>query len=59
MRLSNILLVLTAAAANAERPADVSICDYYTKTLLGKENTPENQLFLLTLLVNTVILGNC
>lgn len=59
MRLSNVLLVLTAAAANAERPADVSMCDYYTKTLLGKENTPENQLLLATLLVNTVILGNC
>lgn len=59
MRLSNVLLVLTAAAANAKRPADVSMCDYYTKTLLGKDNTPENQLLLVTLLVNTVILGNC
>lgn len=59
MRLSDVLLVLTAAAVNAERPADVSMCDYYTKTLLGKENTPENQLLLVTLLVNTVILGNC
>ncbi|KAM0517433.1 hypothetical protein ACHAPE_004964 [Trichoderma viride] len=58
MRLSNALLVLTAAAANAQRPADVSMCDYYTKTLLGKDNTPENQLQLITLLVNTVILGN-
>ncbi|KAM0256086.1 hypothetical protein ACHAQJ_005173 [Trichoderma viride] len=58
MRLSNVLFVLSAAAANAERPADVSICDYYTKTLLGKDNTPESQLLLLTLLVNTVILGN-
>ncbi|KAM0452824.1 hypothetical protein ACHAO4_005243 [Trichoderma viride] len=58
MRLSNVLLVLTAAAANAKRPADVSMCDYYTKTLLGKDNTPENQLLLVTLLVNTVILGN-
>ncbi|EHK41578.1 hypothetical protein TRIATDRAFT_147444 [Trichoderma atroviride IMI 206040] len=58
MRLSNVLLVLTAAAANAQRPADVSMCDYYTKTLLAKDNTPENQLLLVTLLVNTVILGN-
>ncbi|PTB46053.1 uncharacterized protein TrAFT101_004472 [Trichoderma asperellum] len=58
MRLSNVLLALTAAAANAERPADVSMCDYYTKTLLGKENTPENQALLVTLLVHTVILGN-
>ncbi|UKZ63859.1 uncharacterized protein TrAtP1_005082 [Trichoderma atroviride] len=54
MRLSNVLLVLTAAAANAQRPADVSMCDYYTKTLLAKDNTPENQLLLVTLLVNTI-----
>lgn len=59
MRLSTILLMLTATAASAKRPADVSMCDYYTKTLLGKDNTPENQLLLVTLLVNTVILGNC
>lgn len=58
MRLSNTLLVF-AAAANAQRPSDVSMCDYYTKALLGKENTPENQLLLVTLFVNTVLLGNC
>ncbi|KAL7791529.1 hypothetical protein V8C37DRAFT_382001 [Trichoderma ceciliae] len=57
MRLSSILLVLTASAANAQRPTNVSICDYYTKALL-KENTADNQLTLLTLLVNTVVIGN-
>ncbi|RFU75709.1 hypothetical protein TARUN_6468 [Trichoderma arundinaceum] len=57
MRASRILLTLTASAAAAQRPTDVSICDYYTKALL-KENTAENQLTLLTLLVNTVVIGN-
>ncbi|KAL7930668.1 hypothetical protein V8C35DRAFT_311910 [Trichoderma chlorosporum] len=58
MRALNTLLIFTIATVNAQRPVDVSMCDYYTKTLLGKENTPENQLLLVTLLVNTVILGN-
>jgi hypothetical protein len=34
-----------------------SICDKYTSLLL-KNNTSENQLTLLTLLVNTVVIGN-
>lgn len=58
MRFSSILLVVAASAANAQRPANESICDYYTKALL-KQNTAENQLTLLTLLVNTVVIGNC
>lgn len=36
----------------------MSICDYYTTALL-KNNTGANQLTLLTLLVNTVVIGNC
>jgi hypothetical protein len=39
------------------RPSSVSICDYYTTALL-KQNTPANQYTLLTLLVNTVVIGN-
>jgi hypothetical protein len=41
----------------AQRPANTSICDFYTTALL-KSNTAENQLTLLTLLVNTVVIGN-
>lgn len=41
----------------AQRPSDQSICDYYTTALL-KQNTPSNQYTLLTLLVNTVVIGN-
>lgn len=60
MRFSTTALAAVAAAstATAQRPNDTSICDYYTKALL-KENTAENQLTLLTLVVNTVVIGNC
>jgi hypothetical protein len=37
--------------------ATQSICDKYTVALL-KDNTPPNQYLLLTLLVNTVVIGN-
>jgi hypothetical protein len=47
-----------ALSAAAQRPANTSICDFYTQALL-KENTGENQYTLLTLLVNTVVIGNC
>ncbi|KAH7375472.1 hypothetical protein B0T11DRAFT_334822 [Plectosphaerella cucumerina] len=46
-----------ALSAAAQRPANTSICDFYTQALL-KENTGENQYTLLTLLVNTVVIGN-
>lgn len=45
------------ASAFAQRPSDVSICDYYTTALL-KQNTPANQYTLITLLVNAVVIGN-
>lgn len=55
-----IISVALAAASSvaAQRPADTPICDYYTTALL-KNNTAENQYTLLTLLVNTVVIGNC
>ncbi|KAK2608829.1 hypothetical protein QQS21_002686 [Conoideocrella luteorostrata] len=58
MRFSNIVLAAAAGTAvNAQRPKDEPICDYYTKALL-KNNTAMNQATLLTLLVNTVVIGN-
>merc|ERR1712098_547081 len=59
MRYSNLALAAAAVTAvNAQdRPEDEPICDYYTKALL-KENTAENQATLLTLVVNTVVIGN-
>ncbi|KAL9121338.1 MAG: hypothetical protein Q9187_002104 [Circinaria calcarea] len=47
------LLVPTQAA----RPENTSVCDYYTTELL-KENSAANQYTLLTLLVNTAVIGN-
>ncbi|KAJ3329047.1 hypothetical protein HDU93_001161 [Gonapodya sp. JEL0774] len=46
-----------ASPISPQRPANQSICDYYT-TITFKENTPQSQKLLLTLLVNTVIIGN-
>jgi len=50
-------LAVAAGTAQAQRPEDTSICDYYTTALL-KENTADNQATLLTLVVNTVVIGN-
>lgn len=53
-----LLTLATVGAATAMgRPANVSICDYYTTALL-KQNTATNQYTLLTMLVNTVVIGN-
>ncbi|KAF2498050.1 hypothetical protein BU16DRAFT_332828 [Lophium mytilinum] len=58
MRSSTILAAIAAAgSAMAQRPADMPICDYYTTALL-KNNTAANQYTLLTLLVNTAVIGN-
>jgi len=60
MRFSTLALAGAASVATAQegRPEDTPICDYYTTALL-EENTAENQNTLLTLLVNTVVIGNC
>jgi len=53
-------LVVAAAAvggAVAQRPMNMSICDYYTTALL-MNNTAANQATVLTLVVNTAIIGN-
>ena len=46
------------SAAAQTRPSNTSICDFYTTALLTN-NTGANQKTLLTLLVNTVVIGNC
>lgn len=58
MRFSTLALAGAASVATAQRPSDMPICDYYTTALL-KENNATNQHTLLTLLVNTVVIGNC
>jgi hypothetical protein len=52
--LSSIALAGTVCAAAAQ---NMSVCDKYTTALL-KENNATNQYTLLTLLVNTVVIGN-
>ena len=57
--LFKVLAVAAAiGGAVAQRPSNVSICDYYTTALL-KNNTALNQKTLLTLVVNTAVIGNC
>lgn len=53
MRFSTIAVAAAAGTAVAQQ----SICDKYTIALL-KQNTGANQLTLLTLLVNTALIGN-
>lgn len=59
MRFSTAAAVLAAAAGAraAGRPSNESMCDYYTTALL-KTNNATNQYTLLTLLVNTAVIGN-
>nr|OQO06862.1 hypothetical protein B0A51_17441 [Rachicladosporium sp. CCFEE 5018] len=58
MKTSSIAYSLVAATlAAAQRPTNTSICDYYTTALL-KDNNAANQQTLLTLLVNTAVIGN-
>ncbi len=60
MHLKKVALAVAyyIGTAAAQRPANTSICDYYTTALL-KNNTAENQYTLLTLVVNTAVIGNC
>ncbi|KAG0648269.1 hypothetical protein D0Z07_5234 [Hyphodiscus hymeniophilus] len=57
MLFKSLAVVATAGLAVAQRPTNTSICDYYTTALL-KNNTAANQLALLTLVVNTAVIGN-
>jgi hypothetical protein len=54
-RLFPLLAFLSAGLA--QRPADTSICDYYTTALL-KDDNATNQVTLLVLAVNTAVIGN-
>ena len=54
MRLSHFLLASSSSLAVAQ---NMSVCDKYTTALL-MDNNSTNQYTLLTLLVNTVVIGN-
>lgn len=57
MQYTAFALLAIAGTVIAQRPEKTSICDYYTTALL-KENNATNQLTLVTLLVNTAVIGN-
>lgn len=57
MQFKALALLAAVGAAVAQRPSNTSICDYYTTALL-KENNATNQYTLLTLVVNTAVIGN-
>jgi len=52
-----IALGLATQMVMGQRPMNESICDYYTTALL-MNNTAANQMTLLTLVVNTAVIGN-
>lgn len=51
------IVLLSLSACIAQRPSSASICDYYTPRILGEDNA-QSQLLLVTLLVNTFVIGN-
>ncbi|KAF1989331.1 hypothetical protein K402DRAFT_418613 [Aulographum hederae CBS 113979] len=55
--LAFLVLSFPSSSLAADRPKNTSICDYYTTALL-KENNATTQLTLLTLVVNTAVIGN-
>ncbi|KKY22658.1 putative hydroxyindole o [Phaeomoniella chlamydospora] len=57
MQFKHLAIFAAIGGAFAQRPSNTSICDYYTTALL-KENNSTNQYTLLTLLVNTAVIGN-
>jgi hypothetical protein len=56
LSLATAILTLTTLTT-AQRPSNTSICDYYASTLLG-ENNITTQAIVLTLIVNTALIGN-
>jgi len=52
-----LAFALAATQAAAQRPTTESICDYYTTALL-KDNNATNQETIVTLVVNTAVIGN-
>ncbi len=59
MQFSSIqfLVLAVAGITSAQRPSSTPVCDFYTTALL-KENNATNQQTLITLVVNTAVIGN-
>jgi hypothetical protein len=57
MHFRTLSFLFFLAPSLAQRPSNISICDYYTPSILGN-NTASNQLLLVTIWVNTFVVGN-
>jgi len=57
MLFKSLAIAAAVGTAVAQRPSNMTICDYYTTALLTN-NTAANQMTLLTLIVNTAVIGN-
>lgn len=58
MLFQSLLLLTSAGAALALRPSNISICDYYTPMVTGKDNSADSQYELMLKVTHTFILGN-
>ena len=58
MSFKTLSVLASLGMATALRPNGTSICDYYTPILTGKDNTAASQQEVMTLVTNTLILGN-
>jgi len=56
MKFLTFALLCLPLLAGAQRPSNTSICDFYSSTLLGS-NAAKSQALLITLLVNTFVVG--
>jgi len=57
MLLKSTLALAAAAGAMAQRPSDVSICDYYAPKYFDGANSPINQYSFMNVLVNRFAFG--
>ena len=53
-----ILFLAAIGIVAAQRPQDVSICDYYKPVVTGEENSAASQYELMLKITHTFILGN-
>lgn len=57
MQLKPLLALAAVAYVQAQRPSDVSICDYYAPKYFGGDNTAINQYSFMNVLVNRFAFG--
>lgn len=50
-------LLAFASTSAAQRPDNITICDYYSKAIFN-DTSPDHEYMLLKILVNTVVIGN-